>query len=299
MNRLLIAALAGVIGVAGCGSEDPGDPANGGSGGSQTGTGGGGGSSGGTGGSGGTSATGGSGGGASTGGSGGGAATGGTGGGTGGMGGGTTPGASMFPLAVGNTWTYQVKGSDGTFTKTQRVDPMERVGGAGPHKDKMAYKLTTTKGDGPTADKTVSWQAWDGTKLVRYREVTYAIGTDRVSGEFHWNPPRLRYDSSKTGKWTEMFDEFELDLTRTPATPKACSPTCAKMEGWTLLATATVPVTIGGKATPIQNCAKVQKVGNSMESEKTYWFCPGIGKVREVGKPGSSQEEVLTGYTVK
>ena len=47
----------------------------------------------------------------------------------------------------------------------------QQVGGSGPHKDDMAYEVTTLKSDG--TDKTVSYQVDDGDKVIRWRELAH------------------------------------------------------------------------------------------------------------------------------
>jgi hypothetical protein len=231
---------------------------------------------------------------------------GGTGGtaGMGGMGGGMNQ--DYFPLVEKHCWTYQVM-EQGVqpYMKRQCVEAFEKVGGVGPHKDKMAWRMKTTKVSGGLPDQTVSWQAWEGNRLVRYREQAFPAGnTMRVSAEDHWDPPRLRFDALPMGKelstkpsWTETFKEITQDFGKMPPMQlcTAANMNCMKTEMWAVDAVPDkVMLKIGGMDKSF-DAVRVRKMGGA-ESDKTYWFVKGVGKVRETGK---LQSETLIDYSFK
>lgn len=208
--------------------------------------------------------------------------------------------SSYFPLAVGNSWTYRVTEIDtnATYVKVQTVESREAVGGSSPAADTTAFRLLTRKRPGAAdEDRTLSWQSWAGTRLLRHREVTFAPGVAtaaQAKTELFWVPARLRFDARPGGqdlggkpKWTETFDERETDLSTGGGALTPCPPGgCTKTEAWEVLGEedcnlAPAPV-INGGTRPSLRCLRVRKQGGT-ESDKYYDFAPGIGKVREVG----------------
>src|SRR5690606_30730760 len=82
---------------------------------------------------------------------------------------GTSAREPLLPWKEGDTSTYRVV-QDGVYTDTvQTVGPEEPVG-IGPNAEKLAFKMTTRKGD---SDETVSWQGVVGDAVVRYREQAF------------------------------------------------------------------------------------------------------------------------------
>src|SRR4051812_30090518 len=76
-----------------------------------------------------------------------------------------------FPFKLGNRWEYQVTDLQGfSHHKINTVVRMELVGGTGPNAGVMAYRTETLQQDPVSPDATISWQAIEGKKLVRYRE---------------------------------------------------------------------------------------------------------------------------------
>lgn len=187
---------------------------------------------------------------------------------------------SLLPFKEGNTWTYRVTGGTGLQTKITTVGPMEAVGGTGPNKDKMAFKVTTTKG---AMDRTVSWQAVVGASVLRYREVAYAAMTGMPELEEHWAPHKIHVHSdaehTKAGaKWVETFMETKI-MTGMPA---ATSPAA---DNWSVDGV-DVSVTV-----PAGTFKAVVLVKASPSGQKTYWYVPGVGKVKETG---GQTEELLS-----
>ncbi len=212
---------------------------------------------------------------------------------------------SYFPLAVGNKWTYKV--TDGTVitVKTQTVMGMEAVGGTGPSKAVMAFKLETAKVAGmAAADKTISWQAVDGTKVVRYREVSYQAGVGGMPDvEDHWVPSRLRIDNAFVGTRNEMYTEFKKQLL-----PPLSSSECTHTETWTVVGT-NLTETVAGKS--YSNVLKIRKKGlmpmckpptlaQAPSLEKEYLFARCVGKIKESSVVvGNSPTEELTDVMLK
>jgi hypothetical protein len=217
---------------------------------------------------------------------------------------------SFLPLAVGNRWTYKVLEPGSSYEKTTEVVGREAVGGAGSARDEIAFKVATRRSTNGKTDLTISWQAWEGTRLVRYREVEYAaaLGTREptaVSSETAYEPHRLRLDLLPGGSpleaaapWIETFEERTSIPGRSPEVqPCAADGSCAKTERWAVVdVDRPITLTLDGSRTELR--ALVVARTGSGGSERLYWFVPGIGKVKEGGPPGASTIEELTSYTL-
>jgi hypothetical protein len=206
------------------------------------------------------------------------------GGGSGGSGGGSGSSTeTLLPWKTGNRWTYQVTKKGEVTTKETTVGEEEPVGGNGPNKDVLALKVVTMKKDG--TDKTVSWQAVEGNRVVRYREQSFAKGTDDLDLEEHWAPHKLHIDWSPErteagASWLEEYEETKLPVGDT-------KKTSTRRDRWTVVATGeelTVP------AGTFQDVVVFQKVGGS--TSKTYYYARGVGKLKETG----GQTEELVDY---
>lgn len=179
----------------------------------------------------------------------------------------------LLPWKVGNSWTYRVTESGIIGTKTTTIGDLEPVGGTGPNADKMANKVVTTKRD--ATDRTESWQTLVGDNVVRYREKAFSASTGLLEEEEHWMPHKLHIDGTaehlvKGVSWLEIYQETKLPVNSPPATSEA-------RDRWTVTSDdeeITVPA-------GTFHAVVVQKAGGS--SFKTYWYVPGIGKVKETG----------------
>ena len=191
----------------------------------------------------------------------------------------------ILPWSVGNSWTYRVTDSDGVSTKVTEIDSESRVDGSGPHADEMAYKVVTLKADG--TDQTVSWQAPEGDKVIRFREQSFAKNTDTLTLEEHWDPYKLHVDGSPEhtraeATWLETYDETKLPV-------GGAQRTTQERDRWTVDqpdASVTVP------AGTFDHCIVFTKAGGN--DLKTYWYVRGIGKIKETG----GQTEELLSYEV-
>jgi hypothetical protein len=193
-------------------------------------------------------------------------------------------GDSLLPWKTGNSWTYKVSGSKGASMKVTTIGAEEPVGGTGPNKDKRAFKVTTDKGGG---DKTESWQAVVGDSVVRYREVAYMSSTGMPELEEVWDPYKVHVHSdaehrSAGAKWVEEYEETKLTLLDGMMTSAMAS------DAWSVDAPK-VSVTV-----PAGTFEAVVLIKASPSGMKTYWYVPGVGKVKETG----GQTEELVSYKI-
>jgi hypothetical protein len=210
--------------------------------------------------------------------------------GTGGAGQGGAPSTGpLLPWATGNTWTYRVtrlvNGVEAVVSKVTTVGAPEAVAGTGPHASEMALKVVTEKLDG--LDRTESWQALVGDKVLRYRERAYATGTvDQLDLEEHWDPHKIHIDGTAehTGEgasWLETYMETKLVPGSTPLPPVEVS------DLWSVVSASEAVEVPAGTFDAIH----FRKVGSST---KDYWYARGVGKVKETG----TQNEELESYEV-
>jgi hypothetical protein len=198
----------------------------------------------------------------------------------------TTPGdgdgdgplEALLPWKQGNTWTYNVTNNGVVSIKTVTVGAEEPVGGDGPNKDKLAFKITTSKGE---SDQTVSWQAVLGDHVVRYREQSFSASTGELALEEYWDPYKIHIDGSAEhrvpgAQWVEEYTEFKV-VPGMPATSAEASDT------WLVDGIQEVSVPAGTFQAVV-----LQKTGAT--STKRYWYVPGVGKVKETG--GQTEELV-------
>jgi hypothetical protein len=190
---------------------------------------------------------------------------------------------TLLPWKTGNRWTYQVTEAGVVSTKETTVGDEEPVGGSGPASELSAFKVITKKKDG--ADQTVSWQAVDGARVVRYREQSFSAGTGELELEEHWDPSKVHIDWSPErtevgASWLEDYEETKLPVGDTASTS-------TRRDRWTVLA-ADEELTVG--AGTFQNVVVFQKVGG--DTPKTYYYARGVGKLKETG----GQTEELVDY---
>jgi len=189
----------------------------------------------------------------------------------------------LLPWKQGNTWTYKVTGDGESSTKVTTILALEPVGGSGVNATKMAHRVETKKG---AMDQTISWQALDGERVMRYREQSYSAKTGLVELEESWVPGKLHVDSSAARQvaglmWIEEYEETKAPTDGTPETK-------TQRDTWKVDAVDQV-VTV-----PAGTFSAVVLIKSGGTSLKTYWYVPGVGKVKETG----GQTEELVSYQV-
>jgi hypothetical protein len=189
----------------------------------------------------------------------------------------------LLPFKVGNTWTYRVTGDGEVSNKVTTVGAAEAVGGTGPHASEMAFKVVTKKG---ATDQTISWQALSGDRVVRYREQAFHESTGELEEEEHWDPAKLHIDGSaahtvEDASWLEEYQETKLPVGKEPSTETA-------RDRWSVDA---IDQVITVPAGTFKAIVFIKAGGSTL---KTYWYVPGVGKVKETG----GQTEELVSYQV-
>jgi len=189
----------------------------------------------------------------------------------------------ILPFKQGNTWTYKVTGDGEVSQKVTTIGAAEAVGGTGPHATETAFKVVTKKG---VSDQTISWQAVVGERVVRYREQAFHEGSGELEEEEHWDPAKLHIDGSaahtaQDASWLESYQETKLPVGEAASTETA-------RDRWTVDA---IDQVITVPAGTFKAIVFIKAGGSTL---KTYWYVPGVGKVKETG----GQTEELVSYKV-
>lgn len=185
----------------------------------------------------------------------------------------TTP--SLFPLAVGNKWTYRVTESDGTTnTKIQSVTKTATTS-FGP-----GFQLKTARNN----DEIYSVQviSADG-KLLRLREESYENGT--LKERLVFSPSSLRVDTSITSAgatYESTHEERTLSLLN-----DTVLGTLNKTQRFFIEASDEAVTVPAGTYRAVR--VRRETVGSV---QKTFWYVFGVGKVKETGGQTEELEKV-------
>lgn len=184
---------------------------------------------------------------------------------------------SLLPLKVGNTWTFQVTDSSGIVSvKTQTV-----VRTTSTADGRAAFVMETSRANNKG---TRSVQLVEDGRLLRASEETLDSGA--VNNRYVYEPYGLRFDLSvqEVGAvYADSHAKLQVDA------QGEILETEEKMHTFYVEGVEELVEVPAG----IFECVRVrrEKVGSS---DKTYWYAPGVGKVKEIG----GQTEELTAVTL-
>jgi hypothetical protein len=210
---------------------------------------------------------------------------------------------SLYPLAIGNHWVYQVTDTDGTLsTEVVSVAAQEPVGGTGTNAAITAFRVVTgAKVNDPNGD--LDWEAEVDSRAVRYREVSVGESKGAEKNESSWDPPRLRVDETPAhtaagAAWneptyTEVDTDIDSDGDGGTLIPDGGITTQTEDDIWTVIGVDET-VTVGAQSYVALHLRRVDKV--SADGIKEFWFAHGIGLVKETGTGKPTHE--LTSYSV-
>jgi hypothetical protein len=189
----------------------------------------------------------------------------------------------FLPWKEGNTWTYRVTEQGVASMKVVTIFAEEYVGGEGPHRDKTAFKVVTTRGGG---GETVSWRAVVNNGVVRYREQLLRAGSGELDLEEHWDPYKPYFDG--TNDHTAPGASWLAEYLETSLPTDGAMEVRTVRERW-LVDSPDEEVTVPAGTF---RALVVQKAGGG--ELKTYWYVRGVGKVKETG----GQTEELVSFEV-
>lgn len=178
--------------------------------------------------------------------------------------------SELMPLRVGNRWEYRVTSSGGTVSqKIQSVTGTVAIG------DVAAFRLLTERAG---ERETESVQGVVGGVLVRFSETGYRAGT--TIERLRYEPPAVRIDSNHV-RAGEQYQTQHKKITLDAGGNVLSSVDV--FHTFTVEADAETVDVPAGRFTAV----RVRRE-SSDSSVKTYWYAPGLGKVKETG--GQTEE---------
>jgi hypothetical protein len=213
---------------------------------------------------------------------------------------------SYYPLAVGNSWTFQETATDGTVSsEVVSVVAQEMVGGTGPNAALTAFRVVTgNKVNDPNGDS--DWEAEVQTpdlRVVRYREVNVGEGKGLEKNEAYWDPPRLRCDEAAdriiaSASWEEdPYTEYDTDVDSDADggtfIPDGGMTSSVEDDIWSVIGVDETVTVLAGKFKTL-HVKRINK--DSSDGVKEFWFARGVGRVKEIGD--GKPTHVLSSYHV-
>jgi hypothetical protein len=197
----------------------------------------------------------------------------------------------LCPMKDGATWTYFHSSNKG-WNETETVTRADYNG-------KSAFVVADTPNpkDSLRAD---SYHIKEGGRLLRVFKKQFWVnatnGVELLDSDVTYDPGFLRCDEAWLTKEVGFTESPEYQRAETPANGAAKAPD-ARKHSFTIEAREDISVQ-GGKFS-FKNCVKIRRgkdwaatSGEDVE-EKLYWFCPGVGKVREENVVSGNYEELV------
>lgn len=189
-----------------------------------------------------------------------------------------------YPLVAGSMMTYRHSGD------TTPWDDKTTVRAEG-------NAFITTGAPDPKGETSENTIIRSGTKILRSHKVEFKSGNTTPQGTVDYEPGFIRFDSA----WVEADEGFAENITYKRIEKTASGNVIAQDDReheWKVEKkneTVTVP------AGEFKNCLRVRRTrvrGNpanaSDDDDKVFWFCAGIGKVKELSEIGGSNEELVS-----
>ncbi len=198
---------------------------------------------------------------------------------------GIVPGADYFPLVDGAVWVYRHEG--GTTWDEEVTMSTTRHAGMG------AMEVRDTPG--PSGSSTVAIFVRDGSQVRRvHKVVSTGATTDAV---VDYTPGFVRFDDAWLGMGagtsvTLSYQRVEADGAGMIVSQSDRSHTFEMMVAG---ATVTVPAgTFEGCLEIRRNRIRAAGVAPGAGDVKSFWFCPEVGKVKELDEGAGKTEELIS-----
>jgi hypothetical protein len=195
-----------------------------------------------------------------------------------------------LPRARGARATFRITHADGAVTyKTTTVEEHDPA--------TNAFRVRTVKASG---EVTLTWERalGGGNHVVVEREQSWRArpGGAVERREERWDPPKVRLDARPErlvagARWQEQYLETRRDAS-------GVAITLAWEKTWTVEAMDEVVVVPAGRFRCLRLRARATAhldPRRTVTTEKTYWYAPGVGKVKEVG---GQTEELATSSAI-
>lgn len=178
---------------------------------------------------------------------------------------------SIFPVAPGLKWTYRVTSGAGEV-----AEKVQTVTGTIAYEGRSAFRFETQR---VGLKEAVSIQAVEGDRVVRLEEWNYE--NQALVERDRYVPFGVRVDRAKItagDTYQDQHDKEILDEQGNVITKKRVIYNFFVEAGAEL-------VEVPAGRLP---CVRVRREEVGKDSSKTYWYSPGIGKVKEIG--GQTEE---------
>lgn len=178
---------------------------------------------------------------------------------------------SIFPVAPGMKWTYRVTSGSGEV-----AEKVQTVTGTIAYEGKAAFRFETQR---VGLKEAVSVQAVEGDRVLRLEEWNYE--NQALVERDRYVPSSVRVDRAKISAGDTYQDQHDKELLDEQG--NLISKKRVIYNFFVEAAAELVEVPAGRLP-----CVRVRREEVGKDSSKTYWYSPGIGKVKEIG--GQTEE---------
>lgn len=117
--------------------------------------------------------------------------------------------AALLPWRVGSSWTYRVTDHAVVSQKVTTIEPLEPIGGSGPHQAELAFKVVTLKADSGARSGVVKapWREFAAREVsCQWRSISTspmrsACSRTSACSQWPWQARRLRGEVLKNQCW--------------------------------------------------------------------------------------------------
>jgi hypothetical protein len=204
---------------------------------------------------------------------------------------GETPAGSVaedyYPMVAGSTLIYRHSGD------TTPWDDKTEVSDTADWKGSEAY-LTKGSPDqkGETSENTI---IRTGSKVLRAHKQEFKAGV--AQGTVDYEPGFLRFDSA----WTKVAEGHAEQVSYKRIEKTAAGSVIAEDNREHTFTVEKLHESVTVPAGKFDDCMRVRRerirgnaANSSDDDDKVFWFCPGIGKVKELSEIGAGTEELVS-----
>lgn len=202
-------------------------------------------------------------------------------------GGGGAVADDYYPMVAGSTLIYRHSGDGAPWDDRTEVRATQYMG-------KAAY-ITEGAPDpkGETSKNTITR---DGTRL--YRAYKEELKGGNVQGTVEYVPGFIRFDAA----WTDVDEGFSENITYTRIEKTAAGSVIAEDNREHTFTVEKLGDSVTVAAGTFDDCIRVRRTrvrgsastNSSDDDDKVFWFCAGIGKVKELSDIGGGTEELVS-----
>lgn len=192
-----------------------------------------------------------------------------------------------YPMVPGSTLTYRHSGDTSPWDDKTAVSE-----GDWPDVDDAYLTEGSPDPKGETGQNTI---IRTGTKLLRRHKKEFKNGV--AQGTVDYEPGFLRFDSA----WTKVKDGYSEQVTYKRIEKTAAGSVVSDDDREHTFTVEKQHDAVSVPAGKFDDCMRVRRTrvrGNPTKSadddDKVFWFCPGIGKVKELSEIGAGSEELVS-----